>query len=150
MVITLLLIALFISFSIHILSLINYITKKSDTGIKIFVSTAMSNVIIAVVCIVVMVCRPDILHEVDVIKVTWILSGIMMFAALCVKIRVFVKIYKRSKDPEHYHTNYFGRKVLHSTVISKFDIMIFFVAMPFLLIAGAYFIAKLINYIRLY
>ena len=147
MIITLLLIALFLSFSIHIIALINFVTKKSDTAIKVFVSTTMSNVMIAGTCIVVIISRPEILSEVDVIKVAWILSGIIMFVALAVQIRVFIKIYKRSKDPANYHVNYFGKKVLHSTVISKFDMMFFFGAMPFLLIAGAYFIAKLINYI---
>jgi hypothetical protein len=148
MIITLLLIALFLSFSIHIIALINFVTKKSDTAIKVFVSTTMSNVMIAGTCIVVIISRPEILREVDVIKVAWILSGIIMFVALAVQIRVFIKIYKRSKDPANYHVNYFGKKVLHSTVVSKFDMMIFFGAMPFLLIAGAYFIAKLINYLR--
>jgi len=88
------------------------------------------------------------MSEVDVIRVAWILSGIIMFIALSVKIRIFIKIYQRSKDPANYHTNYFGKKVLHSTVVSKFDLMIFFGTMPFSLIAGAYFIAKLINYLR--
>jgi hypothetical protein len=71
-----------------------------------------------------------------------------MFIALFLKIRIFYRIYKRSKDPNNYHVNYFGKKVLHSTVISRFDLLIFFGAMPFLLIAGAYFIAKLIIYLR--
>ena len=148
MIITLLLIALFISFSIHIIALINYITKKSNTAIKVFVSTTMTNVMIAGVCIVMILSRPEILREVDVIKVAWILSGLIMFIALTVQIRVFIKIYRTSKDPANYHINYFGKKVLHSSVLSKFDIMIFFGAMPFLLIAGAYFIAKLITYFR--
>ncbi|MCL2156020.1 MAG: hypothetical protein FWH53_10175, partial [Leptospirales bacterium] len=64
------------------------------------------------------------------------------------QIRIFIKIYKRSKDPENYHVNYFGKKVLHSTVISKMDFLVFLGAIPFLLMAGAYFIAKLINYLR--
>jgi hypothetical protein len=148
MIITILLIALFLSFAIHILSLINFVTKKSDTAIKVFVATTMSNVMIAGACIIVIISRPETLHEVDVIKVAWILSGIIMFIALTLKIRIFIKIYKRSKDPNNYHVNYFGKKVLHSTVISKFDLMIFFGAMPFLLISGAYFIGKLINYLR--
>ena len=148
MIITLLLIALFISFSIHIIALINFITKKSNTAINVFVSTTMSNVMIAGGCIVVIISSPEILREVDVLKVAWILSGIIMFVAFAAQIRVFFKIYKRAKDPANYHVNYFGKKVLHSTVISKFDMMIFFGSMPFLLIAGAYFIAKLINYLR--
>ena len=148
MIITILLIALFISFSVHIYSLFSFITKKSNSAIKVFVSTTMTNVMIAGACIVVIISNPEILREVEVTKVAWILSGIIMLIAFILQIAIFFKIYKRSKDPANYHTNYFGKKVLHSTVISKLDMMIFFGAMPFLLIAGAYFIAKLINYLR--
>ena len=148
MIIIALLIALFISFSIHIYSLFSLLTKKSDSAIKIFVSTTISNVMIAVACIFVIKSCPEILSEVDVIKITWIFSGIIMLITLSIQIKIFIKIYTNSKNPENYHLNYFGKKVLHSTVISKLDMMIFFGAMPFLLIAGAYFIAKLINYLR--
>jgi predicted secreted protein len=108
----------------------------------------MTNVMIAGACIVVIISNPEILREVDVTKVAWILSGIIMLIAFILQVAIFFKIYQRSKDPANYHTNYIGKKVLHSTVISKLDMMIFFGAMPFLLIAGAYFIAKLINYLR--
>ena len=148
MIITILLIALFLSFSIHIFSLFVFVTKKADSAIKVFVATTMSNVMIAGACIVVLISNPRILKEVDVIKVAWVLSGIIMLIALIIQIRIFIKIYKRSKDPENYHVNYFGKKVLHSTVISKMDFLVFLGAIPFLLMAGAYFIAKLINYLR--
>ena len=148
MIITILLIALFISFSIHIFSLFTFITKKSDSAIYVFVATTMSNVMIAGGCIVVTISNPGMLTEVDVLKVAWILSGIIMFIALGIKVRIFIRIYKRAKDPANYHVNYFGKKVLHSTVVSKLDFMIFFGTIPFTLIAGAYFIAKLINYLR--
>ncbi|MCL2154731.1 MAG: hypothetical protein FWH53_03600, partial [Leptospirales bacterium] len=117
MIITILLIALFLSFSIHIFSLFVFVTKKADSAIKVFVATTMSNVMIAGACIVVLISNPRILKEVDVIKVAWVLSGIIMLIALIIQIRIFIKIYKRSKDPENYHVNYFGKKVLHSTVI---------------------------------
>ena len=148
MIITILLISLFMSFFIHIFALFSFVTKKSDTAIKVFVATTMSNVMIAGACIVVIISNPEILREVDVVRVAWIFSGIIMFIALAIQIGVFIKIYKRAKEPENYHTNYFGKKVLHSTVVSKLDMMVFFGTIPFLLIAGAYFIAKLINYLR--
>jgi hypothetical protein len=148
MIITILLIALFISFSIHIFSLFNFVTKKSETAIKIFIVTTMSNVSIAGACIVIILYSPEVLQEVDVAKITWTFTGIIMLIALTIKIRIFIRIYKRAKDPENYHINYFGKKVLHSTVINKLDLIAFFGTIPFLLIAGAYFIAKLINYLK--
>jgi len=148
MIISGLLIALFLSFALHIYSLFTFIKKKSNVGFKIFVSTTMSNVMIAGTSIVVMISNPEILTEVDVIKVTWVLSGIIMLIALIIQIIIFVRIYKRSKDPANYHTNYFGRKVLHSSVVSRLDLLVFFGTMPFLIMGGAYFIAKLINYLR--
>ena len=148
MIITLLLIALFLSFAVHIFSLFVFVTKKANSAIYVFISTTMTNVMIAGACIVIIISNPKILTEVDVIRVAWILSGIIMFIALIIKIRIFIKIYQRSKDPANYHTNYFGKKVLHSTVISKMDFLVFFGTMPFLVMAGAYFIAKLIKYLR--
>jgi hypothetical protein len=106
----------------------------------------MSNVILAGVCIVVLMSRPDMLYQVDVPRLLWLMSGFVMIVTLWIKIRIFVKIYKRAKDPDNYHLNFFGKKVLHSTVVSKMEMAIFFGTMPFFLMSGAYFIARLANF----
>ena len=148
MLITVLIIALFVSFALHIFALFIYVTKKADIGFKIFVITTMTNVTFAGSSILVLMSNPKILAEVDVIKVIWVLSGIIMLIAFIIQVRVFINVYKNSKDPKNYHINYFGKKVLHSSVVGRLDLLIFFGTMPFLVMAGAYFIAKLINYLR--
>ena len=116
MIFTIILLCLFFSFLTHIVSLFNYVTKKSERSLRYFIKTAISNVVL-----------------------------ILIFT-LIVKIRIFINIYKRSKLPENYHLNFFGKKVLHSTVVNKMEIVIFCGTMPFFLISGSYFVARLVNF----
>ncbi len=146
MIITILLIALFLSFLGHIFSLVTYVTRRSERSLNAFIKTTISNVVLAATCMVLFMSRPDLLYEVNVSKLAWIMSGIIMFLTLGVKINIFVKIYKRAKNPDNYHLNFFGKKVLHSSVVSKMEMGIFFGTMPFFLMSGAYFIAKLANF----
>jgi len=146
MIITLLLIALFLSFLGHIFSLITYVTRRSERALNNFIKTTMSNIILAVTCIILFMSRPDLLRDVNVPRLIWLMSGFIMIVTLGVQIKVFVKLYKRMKDPENYHLNFFGKKVLHASVISKMEMAIFFGTMPFLLISGSYFVARLTNF----
>ncbi len=70
-----------------------------------------------------------------------------MMIMLVIKISIFVVVYRRSKDPAHYHFNFFGKKVLHTSVVKPIEVVLFMFTMPFFLISGAYFIARLINLI---
>lgn len=146
MIFTIILLCLFFSFLAHIVSLVNYVTKKSERSLNNFIKTAISNVVLSMVCIILVFKRPDLLDKVDMLFVTWVMSGLILVFTLVVKIRIFVNIYKRSKLPENYHLNFFGKKVLHSTVVSKIEIVIFFGTMPFFLMSGSYFIARLMNF----
>jgi hypothetical protein len=75
----------------------------------------------------------------------WILSGFSMMFMLLLKIGIFQRIYRRCHMPEHFHYNFFGKKVLHSSVVNKGEVFVFFILMPFFLVSGAYFIARFIN-----
>jgi hypothetical protein len=146
MIITVLIIALFLSFLGHLFSLVSYVTTKSERSLKTFINTTLSNIILAGSCIVLIMSRPELLRHVDVRRLTWIMSGFVMFVCLGVKIKIFIKIYKKAKDPDNYHVNFFGKKVLHSTVVTKIDMAIFFGTIPFFLLSGSYFIARLTNF----
>jgi len=146
MIITVLLIALFLSFLGHIYSLVTYVTRKSERSLKAFIKTTISNITLALACIILFMSRPDLLFEVDVQKLVWIMSGFVMVTTLAVKIRIFVRIYQRAQDPENYHINFFGKKVLHSTVVNRVELAIFFGTIPFFLMSGSYFIARLVNF----
>lgn len=146
MIITILLIALFLSFLGHLFSLVSYITRRSESSLKTFIKTTISNITLAGTCIVLFLSKPELLHEVNVGRLIWLMSGFVMVVTLWVKINILVKIYRRAKDPDNYHLNFFGKKVLHSTVVSKVEMAIFFGTMPFLLISGSYFVARLVNF----
>lgn len=146
MIITVLLIALFLSFLGHIFSLVTYVTRKSERSLRTFIKTTISNVMLAGTCIVLFMSRPDLMYEVDVQKLVWLMSGFIMFTTLGVKIRIFIRIYKRAQNPEHYHVNFFGKKVLHSSVVNRIELAIFFGTIPFFLMSGSYFIARLVNF----
>lgn len=146
MIFTIILLCLFFSFLSHIVSLVNYVTKKSEGSLRNFIKTAISNVILSIACMVLILKRPDLVARVDMIFVTWLMAGFIMLFTLVVKVKIFINIYRRCKLPENYHYNFFGKKVLHSTVVNKFEIVIFFGTMPFFLMSGSYFIARLMNF----
>jgi len=146
MIITLLLIALFLSFLGHIYSLVTYVTRKSEKSLRAFIHTTISNVILSATCIVLFMSKPELLQEIDVAKLVWVMSGFVMVMTLLVKINIFIRIYRRAQNPEHYHVNFFGKKVLHSSVVNRLEIAIFFGTIPFFLMSGAYFIARLVNF----
>jgi len=146
MIISGLLLAFFVSFLGHIFSLVSYVTNKNERSLKTFIKTTISNITLACACIIVIFLKPELVHQVDLKFLTWVMSGIILVLTLAIKIGVLVKIYRRSKDPSNYHVNFFGKKVLHSTVISRMELAIFFGAMPFFIMAGAYFIARMLNF----
>ena len=146
MIFTIILLFLFFSFLAHIVSLFNYVTKKSERSLRTFIKTAISNVVLSIVSIVLVLKRPDLFAKVDVILLSWLMSGVIMFFCLILKIKIFVNIYKRSQLPENYHYNFFGKKVLHSTVVSKIEIALFFGTLPFFVTAGSYFMARVMNF----
>ena len=92
-----------------------------------------------------MLFNPSLVRDIDVMFLLWLLSGGVMLILLGVKVMIFRTIYRRSQMPEHYHFNFFGKKVLHATVVKPIEVMVFMITIPFFLICGAYFVARLIN-----
>ncbi|HOQ12737.1 MAG: hypothetical protein BWY23_01951 [Spirochaetes bacterium ADurb.Bin218] len=146
MIVTLLLLALFLSFIGHIAALVTYVTKRTEGSLKTFINTTLSNVTLAGTCIVVFLTKPHLLRDINLVFISWIMSGVVMFVTLGIKIKIFITIYRRAKDPANYHLNFFGKKVLHSTVVKKMELAIFFGTIPFFLLSGSYFIARLLNF----
>ncbi|HOJ27922.1 MAG TPA: hypothetical protein PL059_02500 [Spirochaetota bacterium] len=143
------LIALFIllqiSFSLHIYSLVLYVLRRENKYLKGFINTTISNVLLAGAITTLAIIHPVYVAKVDFKLLLWLMTGFIMLIMLFIKISIARAIYKRSKDPQHFHYNYFGKKVLHGTVVKFEEILIFFFTMPFFLFCGAYFIARLIN-----
>ncbi len=147
MIILALLIALFISFVVHIYFLFQYLLKVNKKYLYGFINTAVTNILIAGIIMFALVYKPELIRGINPGQVLWVFSGLIFLVTFGVQVNVLRRIYCTFKNPANYHLNFFGKKVLNRDAVSKFDVFAFFGAMPFFLVAGAYFIARLINYI---
>ena len=145
MIIYALLFLLVISFFIHIASIIYYVVNKTKTAFNLFVSTLVSNMALSLAMIIFVLNKPDLIKNLDIKFILWVMSGIVLVIMLNIKISILRNVYKRSKDPANYHLNYFGKKVYGEGVIKKREFFTFLVTLPFFLLMGAYFVARLIN-----
>ena len=146
MIIILLFLLLFVSVTLHILYLTRYIQTHDEKYLKKYILTTISNVMISGGLIYSALYKPVMVQRINFSLVMWLLSGAVMILMLSVQIILFKRTYKRAQMPENYHFNFFGKKVIHNSVIKPLELGIFFVTMPFLLLCGAYFVAKLIRF----
>jgi len=146
MILLSLLFLLVLNFGIHISSLVLYIKKKDNQYIKWFANSAIINIALAGIITIYIIYKPGVLRGINIGRILWLLSGFIMFIMLAIKFVLFRRICRRAKDPENYHYNYFGKKVLHEKVMTKTEFYIFFFTIPFFLLFGSYFIVKIINY----
>jgi len=145
MIIVFLISSLLISFLIHLYYLTQYALKRIQKYYKGFIVTLASNILSAGFLIFFTLKKPELIQGINMGILLWILSGVFMFMVLFLKISIFKNIYKRSQDPEHYHLNFFGKKVLHGTAVKPVEVVAFFGSIPFFLASGAYFVARLLN-----
>lgn len=144
MIITLL---FFIPFTLNIIVLIQYIYTKKLIYRKRFFSTAYLSFVILGIVILLSFYIPPLYKTLDFSLLFWILSGYLMITSICVKILILRRVYLRYQEPQNFHYNFFGKKVIHSGYLTNREMKIFFITMPLFLFAGAYFIARLINLI---
>lgn len=143
MIILFFIIVLQISLIVHIYFMVSFISKKKDQDFRGFFITAIVNIFMALFIAFLIVLYPGQLRQINFEKILFFESGAIFFVMLFVKMRITVRIYKKSKDPSNYHFNIFGKKVLHKNVATPQDVMIYFMTLPITLISGAYFIVKL-------
>ncbi len=147
MLIVILVSVLLISFLFHINFIVKYAVQRLNSYYKGFVYTAISNALLALTLIYIAFKRPEQVQHLDMKILTWIMSGVLMLMLFLLKISIFKRIYNRAQDPQHFHYNFFGKKVLHSSAVSPIEIVLFFASMPFFLFSGAYFVARVLNLI---
>ena len=135
----------FVSFTAHILIVVFYVINKSKKLFYAFMGTAFSNTSVGLVISIYALNEPDKIRTIDLKLVIWILAGFVMFIMLVLKITFFRRIYLRTQDPQHFHYNYFGKKVLNKGIVKNYEYLTLLLSMPFFLILGAYFVARLIN-----
>jgi len=126
-----------------------YVISRGKRSFRGFVITAGTNMFIMIGLSIVAFKRPDLVQNLDLSFLLWILSGFVLVVALLMKIIIFIRVYRKTKQPEYYHLNYFGKKVFHKGLVTKAEFLIVLITMPFFLLIGSYFVAQLINFIRL-
>ena len=148
MALYIILISLAFSFCLQLLVIIQYLSTKAESYYRIFLGTFVINTILMVVTSIFMFRTPMHFYKLDLRLIMWIISGFVLFILLFLKITILVRIYKRAKDPAFYSINFFGKKVYEKGIVKQSEFVTIFLSMPFFLIIGAYFIARLINMIR--
>ena len=146
MVVIFLFLALFISLALHISYLVRYIQTREPVYLNRYILTTVTNIVISAGLIFVALYRPLVIQKIKFPLLMWVITGFIMFASLMAQITIFQRAYQRSKLPEYYHYNFFGKKVLHPDVLKKGELVFFFLSMPVFLVSGAYFIAALLRF----
>ncbi len=145
MAIAALLSLLSMSAAAHIYFLIAYVRTRDEGYLGKFLNTAVINVIIACACIFIGIFRPAMVRDIDGPTLMWLMSGLIMGVMALLQVSIFMKVRARARLPEYYHYNYFGKKVLNPSVLKAVDVLLFFLSLPFLVVAGAYFVARIIR-----
>jgi hypothetical protein len=145
MLIYALLFLLLVSFFSHLASIIFYIINKSNKVFNFFISTLITNMCLSMGLIIFALRHPELIRNLNIRLIMWVLSGIIMVITLFIQAGVFRIVFRRSRNPEFYHYNYFGKKVYEDDIIRKSEFFSFVISLPFFLIIGAYFVARLIN-----
>jgi hypothetical protein len=148
MLIYLLLLSLFVSYAIHFLIIVYYIKSRRRIFFFAFISGVCINISLAIAVAAIALTWPELIRELKIRLFIWQLSGFISLILLAIQIKIFIKIYKKTRDPAWYHYNYFGKKVYEKGIVSKVDFFAFALTLPFFLLIGAYFIATLINIVN--
>ncbi|MBN1531901.1 MAG: hypothetical protein JXA20_04505 [Spirochaetes bacterium] len=139
------LVSLQTSLLVHIHSMVGYVATKNLKYFKRFMVTAVSNTIVGITMAIIVVLNRDIVRLIRLDMILVLESGLIFVYMVFIKATIVMRILRRMKDPENYHISYFGKKVYEKRVADPKEIMTFFCTLPFTMIAGAYFVARLVN-----
>lgn len=145
MIVIIVLFLLLASFFVHIISMVFYFMTKKNSLFNIFFATSLTNILVGIALSILALKHPEMIRHLDLRMISWAITGFVMFLTLALKIWIFRNIWKRSKDPAFYHINYFGKKVYEEGLVTKYEFVAIFISLPFFLILGSYFVARLVN-----
>jgi hypothetical protein len=145
-IIVLLFLVLLLSLAIHLSYLVRYIQTRKPELLQKYILTTVSNVFISAALIFVALYKPEQIQKIKFPLMMWIMNGFLMVLMLMTQITIARRLWQRSKLPENYHYNFFGKKVLHPSVVKPGEVAAFFATIPLFLFTGAYFFAKLIRF----
>ncbi len=147
MLITLLLITLAFAFCFQILLIALYLSNKSDNYFRALLGTFIINTVLMVLISIVAMNNPAGVYSINLKFIMWVVSGIILFFIVILKTVIAVRIFRRSKDPQYYSINFFGKKVYEPGIVKPKEFLAVIASFPFFLMVGAYFVARLINLI---
>lgn len=133
-----------VSVFVQILFIVTYLKNKSRLSFIGFLFTTIVNLILIVVMLVMLVKIPGLVSSVELEEILLIESGLVFIFLSIIKIRISMRIFVRSKDPDYYDINFFGKKVYKTTIISKGEVAAFILSTPVTMFSGAYFIVRLL------
>ena len=131
-----------LSLALHVRYMVGYVSSKSDGHFKGFIITTFTNIACAMVMTIIAFNNPGVIGKLNIDLILLLQSGFVFIALVVVKVRIAVKIVVRTRDPENFHFNYFGKKIYDGPVVTKGELAFYFLSMPFTLLAGAYFVVK--------
>jgi len=137
-----LLIFLQISIFVHFQFIRSYIFDKQWGRLKKFLVVALINIFIGIILLAGLMGSPEFYKTFSLGPVLILESGIIFLILVFVKVRITLRVIKRSKSPEYYDISFFGRKVYRLNIVKKTELAIYILSMPITLIAGAYFIVN--------
>lgn len=135
----------FIPFVINILILIIYAITKNRIIRTLFLITFVLAFGILLCISYDLPFSIPLTKEIDFSLLYWLVSGYLFCTSVGTVIIIFFKIYFRYQNPENFHFNLFGKKVIHSGFITNKEIGLFVLTMPVILFVGAYFVGRLIK-----
>ncbi len=137
-----------LSIAIHGISLVSYVFRKKTRAFITFLATSATNMAGFSILLILLFKHPEELTKIDLTKYLWLTSGIFSLIMLTIQVYIILNYRARLKNSSNYHYNYFGKKVYDGGHVQKKEFGVFMISVPFLLLAGAYFVARLINLIR--
>ncbi len=143
------LIALFIavqtSLFIHIYSLVGYISTKKMEYFRYFMITAVTNMLLSIALATLVMTDPKLLRGIRLDIIYVLEAGLIFIYMMTIKVRIIVVIIKRLRDPKNYHFSHFGKKIYNTSIVNFQEVATFFITFPFTLIAGAYFVVRVMK-----
>ncbi len=134
-----------ISVFVNILFLESYLKSRSKAAFRGFLFTIFANFAFTAVLLVMLIQTPQIIYRFNIEEILLVEAGLIFGFLLFIQIRIAVKIIVRSRDPEYYDLNFFGKKVYKTKIISKGEVAAFILSTPVTMFAGAYFFVRLLS-----
>lgn len=132
-----------ISFMSHLYFASSFISQKRQEDFRKFIITGVVNVFLSLFLAMIILINPREIDAINLERILFVESGALLLVMLYLKGVVSIRIYRRMQDPSHFHYSYFGKKVVHPSVVTSKDLFIYFLTIPVTVICGAYFASYL-------